>query len=57
MLILGATMTITYLGLGGFLLLDPTFLPQVPADFRNVFAILLIVYGLYRGWRVYEDYF
>lgn len=57
MLILGATMTLAYLGLGSFLLLDPTFLPQIPADFRNIFATLLLVYGFYRGWRIYADYF
>ena len=26
------------------------------AEFRNIFAIMLLVYGSYRGWRVYSDY-
>lgn len=57
MLILGAAITLIYFGLGGYLLLDPTFLPQIPTEFRNIFAVLLLVYGFYRGWRTYADYF
>ena len=57
MLILGLTMTIFYLALGTWLLLDKTFLPGIPADFRNIFAVLLLIYGVYRSWRVWADYF
>jgi hypothetical protein len=57
MLILGFAMTLFYLGLGALLLLDPTFLSGIPADFRNIFAFMVLIYGAYRGWRVYADYF
>ena len=57
MLILGFTMTAFYVVLGSWLLLDKTFLAYIPADFRNIFAIMMLVYGVYRGWRVYADYF
>jgi len=57
MLILGFTMTIVYLGLGAYLFLDKTFLPNIPTEFRNIFAVMLLVYGSYRGWRLYADYF
>ncbi|MBC7775186.1 MAG: hypothetical protein H7246_07085 [Phycisphaerae bacterium] len=57
MLILGFSMTAIYVVLGSWLLLDKTFLPYIPAEFRNIFAILLLVYGIYRGWRVYADHF
>jgi hypothetical protein len=57
MLILGATMTIIYIILGAMLLLDKTLFPGIPTEFRNIFAIMLLLYGAYRGWRVYSDYF
>ncbi|MCC7465932.1 MAG: hypothetical protein IT261_06675 [Saprospiraceae bacterium] len=57
LLILGISMTLFYLGLGAWLLLDKSFLPDIQVEFRNIFAIMLLVYGSYRGWRVYADYF
>ncbi|MBK9335215.1 MAG: hypothetical protein IPM98_00995 [Lewinellaceae bacterium] len=57
MLVLGFTMTIVYLALGAVLLLDKSLFPGIPGEFRNIFAGMLLVYGLYRGWRVYSDYF
>lgn len=57
MVILGLAMTAFYFGLGAWLLLDKTFLPTIPTEFRNIFAVMILVYGTYRGWRVYADYF
>ncbi len=57
MLILGGTMTIFYLALGSYILVEKSFLPGIPTDFRTVFAVMLLIYGAYRGWRVYADYF
>lgn len=57
MLILGFAMTAFYFVLGAWLLLDKSFLTGIPTDFRNFFAIMLLIYGAYRGWRVYADYF
>ncbi len=57
MLILGFGMTAFYVVLGSWLLLDKSFLAYIPADFRNIFAIMLLVYGIYRGWRIYADHF
>ena len=57
MLIFGFVMTVFYLGLGAYLLLNKSFLPNIPIEFRNIFATMLLVYGGYRGWRVYADYF
>ena len=56
MLILGAIMTIFYLGLGGYILIDRSFLPKIPSEFRSIFAGMLIIYGLYRGWRTWADH-
>lgn len=52
----GFVMTAIYLGLGAYLFLDKSFLPNIPPEFRNIFAIMLLVYGSYRGWRLYADY-
>ena len=57
MLILGITMTVFYFCFGTYLLLAPNALPNVPVEFRQIFAIMLLVYGSYRGWRMYKDYF
>lgn len=57
LLILGLSMTVFYIGLGAWLLLDKSFLSGIPADFRNIFAVMVLIYGTYRGWRVYADYF
>lgn len=57
MLIFGATMTIFFVGFGAWLLLDPRALPDLQAEYRNIFAVVVLVYGLYRGWRVYADNF
>ncbi|GEM_PF-513246 len=56
-LIVGSVMTFFYLCLGTALLAFPNFLPNIPTDFRTIFAGMLMVYGAYRGWRVYVDYF
>ena len=57
LLIMGFCMTAFYVGLGSWLLLDKSFLPYIPSEFRDIFAIMMLVYGTYRGWRVYADYF
>ncbi|MFN0174183.1 MAG: hypothetical protein ACKVU0_06005 [Saprospiraceae bacterium] len=57
LIILGLCMTAIYIGLGSWLLLDKSFISYIPLEFRNIFAVLLLVYGTYRGWRVYADYF
>lgn len=55
LLIVGGVMTLFYLSLGSAILFIPTFLQKIPDQFRTVFGTLLIVYGLYRGWRIYAD--
>lgn len=57
MLIFGISMTVFYFALGLWLLLDRTFLSGIPIEFRTVFAVLVLIYGAFRGWRVYIDYF
>lgn len=55
--IMGVAMTIFFIGFGVYLLLDKNFLPHISAEFRNIFAVVVIIYGAFRGWRVYSEYF
>jgi hypothetical protein len=55
-LIFGIAMTAFYLILGAYLFIDKSFLPGIPSDFRNIFAGLLVLYGIYRGYRIYVDH-
>lgn len=57
MLLIGIAMTTFYVVLGALLLFAKDFLPDVRTEFRNIFAGMLIVYGIYRGWRVYADFY
>lgn len=54
---IGLIMTIFYVVLGTLLLLHVVILPGIDIDFQHIFAVMLLVYGLYRGWRVIADYF
>jgi uncharacterized membrane protein HdeD (DUF308 family) len=56
MLVLGVVMTLIYVVLGAMLLLNKSFLPYIESNLRNIFAVLLLIYGVYRGWRVYADH-
>ena len=56
MLVIGIVMVLIFYGVGIFMLVSPdTF--TVPPEFLKIFAALLLVYGTYRGWRIYQDYF
>ncbi len=56
MLIFGIAMTAFYLIMGSYLFIDDTLLQGIPSDFRNIFAGLLVIYGIYRGYRIYADH-
>jgi hypothetical protein len=56
MFYIGLAMTVFYIILGIWLLLDPSFLPGVPRDFRSIFTAMVLIYGVFRGWRVWADY-
>ncbi len=57
MLIFGISMTVFYIVLGLWLLLDKNFITGIPIEFRQAFGVLVLIYGGFRGWRVYVDYF
>lgn len=45
-------MVVVYIGLGIFILLTDKF-DYVPSAFRTLFAIIMILYGIFRFVRVY----
>jgi hypothetical protein len=55
MLLMGLVMTVFYVVLGSWLLFDKSALPGIPDDFRKIFAVMVLIYGSYRGWRVWAD--
>jgi hypothetical protein len=57
LIIMGAAMAIFFVCFGAYLLIDRSFLPHIPVEFRNIFAIMVLIYGVFRGWRVYSEYF
>lgn len=57
LLILGFSMTIIFITLGSWILLDKSFLTGIPSEYRNIFAVMVLLYGVFRGWRVYAEYF
>lgn len=57
MLLFGIVMIVFYFSFGFFMLLSPDALPGVSTEFLRIFAALLLIYGTYRGWRIYKAYF
>ncbi len=56
LLITGCIMILFYLGMGGYIFFNRDFLPKIPDQFRSIFSGLLVLYGVYRTWRLYEDH-
>jgi hypothetical protein len=54
--IMSAAMSLFFVFFGAYLLIDKNFLPHIPVQFRNIFAVMVLLYGIFRGWRVYSEY-
>ncbi len=57
MLILGGVMILFYLIMGGVLLAKPDWFPGVAIEILRIFGAMLLIYGGYRAWRLYSEYF
>ncbi|WP_044173082.1 hypothetical protein [Flectobacillus major] len=59
-IIISALMSLAYVGIGIFLVIFPkSAFAQVffPSDWWSyAWGAVLIIYGIYRGWRAYEKY-
>lgn len=56
MLIIGLIMTCIFIGIGSWFLLDPGALAGIQPQYRLIFGATVLIYGIYRGWRIYADY-
>jgi amino acid permease len=56
-MIVSIIMTIVYLCLAGYMFVRGDQFINMPAEFTKVFAAILLMYGLFRGWKTYETYF
>jgi hypothetical protein len=56
MLIMGSIMVLTFLAVGVSLLLNFDFVKGVPESYRGFLGTVILLYGAYRGWRIYSDY-
>lgn len=56
-LILGVLMTVAYLILGALFIFTTTFFPSIESVFRTPFGAMLMMYGAFRGWKVYDRYY
>ncbi len=51
-------LALTYIGVGVyFLFFEKTMNEGFYLQFRYIFGILAIVYGIFRGWRAYAEHF
>lgn len=56
MLIVGLTMTLFFIGFGAWILLDPNAMAGMQPQYRTIFGATVLIYGIFRGWRIYNDY-
>jgi hypothetical protein len=49
-------MPLTYCGLGIYLIIHPELLSGVEKTYMIVGGCVLIIYGLFRGYRIYQSY-
>ncbi|MBX2892811.1 MAG: hypothetical protein KF734_17915 [Saprospiraceae bacterium] len=57
LIIMGAAMSFFFVCFGAYILIDKNFMADIPNEFRNIFAVVVLIYGVFRGWRVYSEYF
>jgi hypothetical protein len=54
---LAIVMVVLYVGLGTTIIFSAAQVPNVPPLYAQIFGVLLIVYGLFRGRNVYRKHF
>lgn len=53
-LVTGIIMTVIYLGMAFLLLFTTLFIGKVPEWVRYMMGVVFVVYGIFRGYRVYK---
>jgi hypothetical protein len=54
---LGMVMAVLYLIIGIVVLQNDSRLFRLPESYSLIFGIVLILYGLFRGYRIYQRYY
>jgi hypothetical protein len=54
---LGMFMALAYIGIGAMFIARAEAVFNVPGQYATPLGIMLIVYGLFRGYKVYQRYF
>jgi hypothetical protein len=54
---LAIVMVVLYMGLGTTIIFNAAQVPNVPPLYAQIFGVLLIVYGIFRGLNLYRRYF
>jgi hypothetical protein len=54
---LGAIMALAYIGIGAMFIARSETVFHVPGEYAVPLGILLIAYGLFRGYKVYQRFF
>jgi hypothetical protein len=57
MMYVSILMTIVYFCLAAFVFFSKTILPGIDPAMKNVFASVILMYGLFRAWKTYDTYF
>jgi hypothetical protein len=52
----GIVMVVLYIALGTTIIFKATQIPNVPPSYAQIFGIMLIFYGIFRGYKVYRKY-
>jgi len=50
-------MSLIYLMLGAVMLAGSPFFSNIPRKYTLAMGVLMIIYGLFRGYRTYQKYF
>ncbi|HXA01686.1 MAG TPA: hypothetical protein VNW99_06845 [Cytophagaceae bacterium] len=56
LLILNAVMALVYMGFGVYFIKFPRLIASLPPSTNAIIGILLIFYGLFRGYRAYKSF-
>jgi hypothetical protein len=56
LLMLNAIMAFVYVGFGIYFIVFPRLIASLPPSTNAIIGLLLIFYGLFRGYRAYQSY-
>jgi hypothetical protein len=52
----GIVMVVLYITLGTTIIFKAAHIPNIPPAYAQIFGIMLIFYGIFRGYKVYRNH-